>query len=226
VLGYYYYIETNKLMEEREEEIMLADMTIKEFLEKTASSDPAPGGGSVAALCGALACALNSMVASLTVNNKEYAEVCGEMKQMMEAGSGLMEFFVAQMDADAEAFNGVMDAYRMPKTSERERAARSEAIQQGLRKAAEVPMGVAEKALEVMDMIETAVGKGNRHAVTDGAIAAMLARTAVLAALYNTEINLASIKDEMFREEMRSRVLELKGKAITREKHILGKVVL
>ncbi len=205
---------------------MLADMSIKEFLDKTASSDPAPGGGSIAALCGAAACALTSMVAALTVNNKEYVGVSEEMEKLIQAGSGLMTFFMEQMDADAEAFNGVMDAYRMPKTSERERAARSAAIQQGLKRAAEVPMGVAEKALEAMDMIETAVEKGNRHAVTDGAVAAMMARNAVLAALYNVEINLASIKDEGYCEKMRDRIGELRDKAAAREKQMLDKVVL
>lgn len=203
---------------------MLADMSIKEFLDKTSSSDPAPGGGSIAALCGAAACALASMVASLTVSNKEYAGVSDEMKRLIESGSGLMAFFMRQMDADAGAFNDVIAAYRMPKTSERERTARSAAIQQGMRKAAEVPMGVAEKALEAMDMIETAVEKGNRQAVTDGAIAAMMARTAVLAALYNVEINLASIKDEGYRGEMISRIRELRNMAAAREKQILDRV--
>lgn len=205
---------------------MLANMSIKEFLDKTASSDPAPGGGSIAALCGAAACALTSMVAALTVNNKEYVGVSEEMEKLIQAGSGLMTFFMEQMDADAEAFNGVMDAYRMPKTGEQERAARNAAIQQGLKKAAEVPMGVAERALESMDMIETAVEKGNRHAVTDGAVAAMMARNAVLAALYNVEINLASIKDEGYCEKMRDRIGELRDKAAAREKQILDKVVL
>ena len=184
---------------------MLADMSIKEFLDKTASSDPAPGGGSIAALCGAAACALSSMVAALTVNNKEYAGLSEEMEKLIQAGSGLMTFFMEQMDADANAFNDVIAAYRMPKTGEQERAARSAAIQQGLKKAAEVPMGVAERALEAMDMIETAVEKGNKQAVTDGAIAAMMARNA-LAALYNVEINLASIKDEEYCEKMRDRI--------------------
>ena len=205
---------------------MLAGMSIKEFLDKTASSDPAPGGGSIAALCGAAACALASMVAALTVNNKEYAGVSGEMEKLIHAGSELMTFFMEQMDADAEAFNDVIAAYRMPKTGDQERAARSAAIQQGLKKAAEVPMGVAERALEAMDMIETAVVKGNRQAVTDGAVAAMMARNAVLAALYNTEINLASIKDEGYREKMRDRIKELRNMAAAREKQILDKVII
>jgi formiminotetrahydrofolate cyclodeaminase len=87
-------------------------------------------------------------------------------------------------------------------------------------------MGVAERALEAMDMIETAVEKGNKHAVTDGAVAAMMARNAVLAALYNVEINLASIKDEGYREKMRDRIKELRNMAAAREKQILDKVVL
>jgi len=203
---------------------MLADMTIKEFLKKTASSDPAPGGGSVAALCGAVACALASMVASLTVNNKEYTKVSGEMEKLLEACPEFMDSFVQYMDADADAFNEVIKAYHMPKADDEERAARSAAIQQCLKEAANVPLRVAQEALEAMDMIETAVVKGNKQAVTDGAVAAMMARTAILAALYNTEINLASIKDEGFRKGMQDRVLELREKAVSREKDILGKV--
>ena len=195
-------------------------------MDKTSSSDPAPGGWSIAALCGAAACALSSMVAALTVNNKEYVGVSEEMEKLIQAGSGLMTFFMEQMDADANAFNDVIAAYRMPKTGEQERAARSAAIQQGLKKAAEVPMGVAERALEARDMIETAVEKGNKHAVTDGAVAAMMARNAVLAARYNVEINLASIKDEGYCEKMRDRIGELRDKAVAREKQILDKVVL
>lgn len=203
---------------------MLADSSIKKFLRDTASDSPAPGGGSVAALCGALACALASMVASLTVDSQKYSEVSGEMKAIIDAGSQGIDFFTGQMDDDANAFNGVIEAYRMPKSDEQERTARSKAIQQGLKEAAAVPMAVAEKAYEVMDMIETSVEKGNRQAVTDGAVAAMMARNAVLAALYNVEINLTSIKDSEYTEEMNSRVGKLREKAVEAEKRILGKV--
>lgn len=205
---------------------MLADLSIKDFLEKTASSAPAPGGGSVAALCGAIACALTSMVAALTVGNEVYAEAKGEMRGIIDSAEGFINFFTGQMDADAHAFESVMEAYRMPKLSDEEKKLRSTTIQQQLKGAAEVPMEVAQKALEAMDMIETVVVNGNRNAVTDGAVAAMTARTAVLAALYNTQINLASIKDERFREEMQGRVLELKEKVVAREKQILDKVKL
>jgi len=203
---------------------VLADKSIKEFLARTASDDPAPGGGSIAALCGAVACALVSMVASLTVNNQKYVEVRGQMKGLIDKSPGLINFFMEQMEADAHVFNGVIEAYRMPKSSPQEKAVRSEAIQQGLKEAAEIPMAVADKALAAMDMIETAVEKGNSQAVTDGAVAAMMARTAILSALYNVEINLKSIKDNEYRERMQVQIRELRERAAARESQILEKV--
>jgi len=203
---------------------VLADMSIKEFLARTASNEPTPGGGSVAALCGAIACALSSMVAALTIGNNKYAEVREEMKGLIASAEGFIDFFTGQMDADAHAFESVMEAYRMPKGSDEEKRFRSDAIQQGLKGAAEVPISVAQKALDAMDMIEKAVEKGNSQAVTDGAVAAMMARTAVLSALYNVEINLAFIRDDAYRQKMQSRVRELKEKTVAREKHILEKV--
>jgi formiminotetrahydrofolate cyclodeaminase len=119
-----------------------------------------------------------------------------------------------------------MKAYKMPKSTEEEKAARSRAIQDSLKKAADVPMKVAEKALEAMEFARLAVEKGNKNAVTDGAVAAMMARTAVLSALYNVEINLASIKDEAYKKGMYHRIRELREKAETKEKQILEAVVI
>ena len=199
-------------------------MKITDFLAKTASSEPTPGGGSVAALCGAVACALTSMVAALTVNNEKYAGVSGEMKQLMDTAKGFIVFFTEQMDADAHAFKSVMEAYRMPKGSDEEKKLRSAAIQICLKGAAEVPLLVAQKALEAMDIAEKAVEKGNSQAVTDGAVAAMMARTAILSALYNVEINLASIRDADYREKIQSHIWELRDRAAARERQILEKV--
>ncbi len=203
---------------------MLADKSVKEFMAQTASSAPAPGGGSIAALSGALACALVSMVASLTVNNQKYKGVSRQMEELIDTSSGLIDFFIRQMDADAQAFDKVIEAYKMPKSTQQEKSVRSEIIQQRLKTAAEVPMAVAVKALEAMDMIGAAIEKGNSQAVTDGAVSAMMARTAVLSALYNVEINLASIKDNGYREEMKGRLGELREKAAAREKEMLDKV--
>ncbi len=203
---------------------MLADKSVKEFIAQTASSAPAPGGGSIAALSGALACALVSMVASLTVNNQKYKGVSRQMEELIDTSSGLIDFFIRQMDADAQAFDKVIEAYKMPKSTQQEKSVRSEIIRQRLKTAAEVPMAVAVKALEAMDMIGAAIEKGNSQAVTDGAVSAMMARTAVLSALYNVEINLASIKDNGYREEMKGRLGELREKAAAREKEMLDKV--
>lgn len=205
---------------------MLAKMSIKEFLSKLSSGAPTPGGGSVAALCGAVACALSSMVANLTVQNDKYAAVKDEMEEVIESAKEYIGFFTEQMDADAHAFEGVMKSYRMPKEKAEEKKVRNRAIQQSLKKAAEVPFYVAQRALEAMDLIERVIEKGNVQAVTDGAVAAMLVRTAVLSALYNTEINLASIKDDGYREKMGNGVQNLRDEISLREKCVLGKVRL
>jgi formiminotetrahydrofolate cyclodeaminase len=148
------------------------------------------------------------------------------MEGLLAASRKYIDFFSEQIDRDAEAFDRVMKAYKMPKSTEEEKAARSRAIQDSLKKAADVPMKVAEKALEAMEFARLAVEKGNKNAVTDGAVAAMMARTAVLAALYNVEINLASIKDEAYKKGMYHRIRELREKAETKEKQILEAVVI
>lgn len=203
---------------------MLADMSIKEFLDSTASDKPTPGGGSIAALCGAVACALSSMVAALTVNNDKYSDVKDEMERIIYSAKECKDFFIGQIDADANAFESVMEAYRMPKGSDKEKESRSDAIQKGLKKAAEEPLIVAQKAFKIMDMIEDVVKMGNVQALTDGAIAALMARTAVMGALYNVEINLASVKDDAYRHKMHVNIRKLREDAYIKEKDILDRV--
>lgn len=205
---------------------MLADMTVKEFLEKTASGAPVPGGGSVAALSAGLAAALTEMVANLTVGKKGYETVEAEMKEVLKAGSECREKFIGDMDRDAESFNGVMEAFKMPKDTEEEKEARKAAIQKGSKEATLVPLQVAKDAFRMMEIIEKVVDNGNQNAVTDGAVAAMMARTAVLSALYNVKINLGSIKDEVFVADVAKQMEELESKVGEVEKHILSKVKL
>jgi len=205
---------------------VLVEKSLRQFMDELASNAPVPGGGSVAALCGAVSSALASMVSALTVSNDKYLQVKGEMEGLLAASRKYIDFFSEQIDRDAEAFDSVMKAYKMPKSTEEEKAARSRAIQDSLKKAADVPMKVAEKALEAMEFARLAVEKGNKNAVTDGAVAAMMARTAVLSALYNVEINLASIKDETYKKGMYQRIRELREKAETKEKQILEAVVI
>lgn len=205
---------------------MLAEMNVKAFLDKTASNDPVPGGGSIAALSSAVAAALTEMVANLTIGKKKYVEVEEEMKEIAKIAAECRVKFVADIDKDSDAFNEVMDAFKLPKETDEEKESRKAAIQEATKKAALVPLEVAQDAFKIMGIIEKVVVKGNQNAVTDGAVAAMMARTAVLSALYNVKINLGSIKDEAFVEKVSKEVEELESKVGKVEQDILSKVVL
>ncbi|MCT4619709.1 MAG: cyclodeaminase/cyclohydrolase family protein [Marinisporobacter sp.] len=205
---------------------MLVNMNIKEFLDKTASNEPVPGGGSIAALSGAISAALTEMVSNLTIGKKKYVEVEEEMKTIKEEAEKYRMKFVEDIDKDSDAFNEVMKAFKLPKETEEEKEARKATIQEATKKAALVPLEVAKDAFEIMNIIKKIVVKGNQNAVTDGAVAAMMARTAVLSALYNVKINLGSIKDEAFVEKVTKEVKELEEQVEKVEKDILSKVVL
>lgn len=205
---------------------MLGEKTIKDFLAETASSSPVPGGGSIAALSAATALALTEMVANLTIGKKGYEEVQEEMEQIASKANVEREEFIRDIDRDAKAFNKVMAAFKLPKSTDEEKATRKEAIQESFKNAALVPLEVAKKALNSMEIMMTVVEKGNKNAVTDGAVAAMMARTAVLSALYNVKINLGSIKDEEFANKLSNQVNEIENKVYELEKEILSKVNL
>jgi len=205
---------------------MLADMNVKEFLKKTASNSPVPGGGSVAALSAGVAAALTEMVANLTIGKKGYEDAEEEMKEVVKAGTSYRLQFIEDIDKDSDAFNEVMAAFKLPKETEEEKEARKNAIQAGSKNATLVPLQVAKDAFKMMEIIEKVVVKGNKNAVTDGAVAAMMARTAVLSALYNVKINLGSIKDEAFVEDVTKQMEELEAKVGAVESEILAKVKL
>ncbi|WIF94886.1 cyclodeaminase/cyclohydrolase family protein [Caminicella sporogenes] len=205
---------------------MLGEKSIKEFLEETASSSPVPGGGSIAALSAATALALVEMVANLTIGKKGYEEVQEEMKKIASRAEEGRKEFINDIDRDADAFDKVMAAFKLPKNTDEEKSSRKQAIQESFKNAALVPLEVAKKALNSMEMISTIVEKGNQNAVTDGAVAAMMARTAVLSALYNVKINLGSIKDEEFVNKLSKEVDEIESKVKELEKSILSKVNL
>ena len=168
---------------------MLVDLTVKEFLNKVAGSDPVPGGGSIAALNGAIASALAAMVANLTVGKKGY-EAHEELMQHI-AGVTLQEkdTFIEDIDRDSEAYDSVFACFKMPKATDEEKAARSAAIQEATKFAALVPMQVARNAYELMTVIMDVARLGNRNAVTDACVAMISARSAVLGALMNVRIN-------------------------------------
>lgn len=205
---------------------MLGDKTLKSFLEETASKAPVPGGGSIAAMSAATAAALTEMVANLTIGKKGYEDVQEEMTELASTLPSVREGFIADIDRDAEAFNKVMDAFKLPKATDEEKATRRNAIQDSMKNAADVPLEVAKSAFGIMEFAAKAVEKGNKNAVTDGAVAAMMARTAVLSALFNVKINLGSIKDEEYVSKVSAEVAELETNVQKIEKEILSKVEL
>jgi len=206
--------------------IMLSELTIKEFLEKIASESPTPGGGSVAALSAALAASLTEMVANLTIGKQGYDDVEDEMKAVAQDALRLKSKFVSAIDKDSNAYNDVITAIKLPGDTEAEKRHREEMIQSGLKQATLVPMAVAEDAIRVMELAGKTVAKGNKNTITDGAVGVMMAKTAVLSALYNVKINLRTIKDKAFIDEISKQVKELEQNALQREKELLSNIDL
>lgn len=203
---------------------MLADLTVKKFLNKVAGNDPVPGGGSIAALNGAIASALAAMVANLTIGKKNYEEQQELMTEIAGVAQRQKEIFIIDIDRDSEAYDKVFDCFRMPKATDEDKAARSTAIQKATQYAATVPMEVARNAYKLMDIIEKVARLGNQNAVTDACVAMMSARSAVLSALMNVRINLGSMKDKEFVTRFAAEADELERLACEKEKLLLDSV--
>lgn len=179
------------------------DQKLDEFLEDLASSKPAPGGGSAAAVAGALAAALSSMVANLTIGKEQYKDVEGAFEGILEKAEVLRKEFLQAIGEDIEAYNKVMDAYGLPRETEEEKKKRRETIQSALKGATEPPFKMAELAGDVLELSKECALSGNSHAVTDAGASAILAQAAARTALLNVDINLSSISDSDFVEEKR-----------------------
>lgn len=199
--------------------MQLLDMTVREFLQEVASDSPAPGGGSVAALAGALGAALAGMVAGLSTG-KEAGETGSQMQQLKAAAARLQDGLARAVEEDTLAFQRVMQAYRLPRSTAEEKAARSAAIQQALQGAAQHPLQVAGQCIEVLRLCREAALKGNQNALSDAAVGALMAHSGLVGALYNVAINLASIKDEQFAAISR----EQAGALLAQGEALLGQV--
>ncbi|GMQ60424.1 cyclodeaminase/cyclohydrolase family protein [Vallitalea sediminicola] len=205
---------------------MLIDKSVSQFLDATASNDPVPGGGSIAASSGATAAALVEMVANLTIGKKKYENVNEEMKDIAKKANDLRQQLLRYIDIDSEAFNRVMNAYKLPKETEEQKVVRKMTIQNAMKYAASVPLEVAKKSYDVMELSMKVVENGNKNAITDGAVSAMMARTAILSAIYNVRINLLSIKDNIYVEKVDTEVNQLEMNATNKEKEILSRIEL
>jgi formiminotetrahydrofolate cyclodeaminase len=203
---------------------LLKDLTISEFLEQTASSEPLPGGGCTAALNAALAASLIEMVANLTIGREQFKAVEEDMQKIAQEAADLRTRLADAIENDAQAYREVLAAFKLPKTTEDEKKQRSRAIEKAFKTAATVPLNVARDALQIMDLAARAITDGNPNAASDGAVAVLAARTAAIAGAYNVKINLSAIKDPEFVDELARKIEELEQQVIAKEKEILARV--
>jgi len=185
----------------------LVNMTLRGFADELSMDSPAPGGGSVAALCGALSAALAAMVANLTVGKKGYEGVHNDMVATAVRGQALKDQLLDAVDRDTRAFNKVMEAFRLPKTTPEQAAEKDRAVEDANKEATLVPLEVLEKAVEAAGLARTAAAVGNRNSVSDAGVAGLAAEAAGEGAYYNVLINLAGIKDRKFSEQVRRRAV-------------------
>lgn len=200
----------------------LVKQNIKMFLDELASSSPAPGGGSVAALSGALGAALSSMVCNLTIGKEGYETVQDEIKELVEKSEELRKDLTDLIDRDTDAFNEVMKALKMPKETDDQKEHRRQAMQTALKHAAEVPLETARKCTKVLDVARIVAEKGNKNSISDAAVSALMAQTGVQAAMLNVRINLSSIKDPEYVQQVTTELHELLQNAMQQSTEILG----
>ncbi len=184
----------------------LIDKPVSHFLDELASSAPAPGGGSVAALSGALGAALISMVCNLTLGKRGYEEVQGDIEDLLAQAEALRKELTDLLEADVAAYTAYSQAAKLPRETEEQKAVRSEAMQNALKNATLVPMRIAEAAVKVMDLCMPVAEKGNKFAVSDAGVAVLMAEASLRSAALNVLINLGTLKDEAFVAEKRQQL--------------------
>ncbi len=201
-----------------------ANLTLREFFDKLSSAAPTPAGGAASAVVGGMAAALVAMMGRLTLKRqeKEYQRVASEMKEIVQRADRLRDELLRLADQDAAAFDRVMAAYRLAKSSEREQVKRQQAIQTALKGATEVPHRIAAACDAVLELAQKAAAKGVRSAVSDAGTAASLAEAGLHSALLNVDINLKTIRDEKFRHLYHKKCTDLAKQARVRKDAILA----
>jgi glutamate formiminotransferase / formiminotetrahydrofolate cyclodeaminase len=207
----------------------LVSMSLTDFADETASESPAPGGGSISAYVGVLGASLATMVANLSSHKKGWDDRWIEFSEWAEQGQHYKNELTKLVDKDTEAFNKIMESFNLPKSSDEEKAARTQAIQDATKYAIEVPFNVMKLAYQSMEVIKAMAETGNPNSVTDAGVAALCARTAVLGAFLNVKINASGYKDKAFTDKVLTEGNALQQMAIDREAEILeivnGKIV-
>lgn len=202
----------------------LVQLKVNDFVDEVSRESPAPGGGSIAALCGALGAALASMVSNLTAGKRDSENVDDVMMAVADKAQELKAALVRAVDADTNAFNAFMDARRLPVTNDIEIRAREEAMQEGLKQAVLVPLETARNSLAAIELAGKAVEHGNPNSVTDAGVGAQVAYSGVKGGIYNVLINLKDIEDKGFVAEMRKECAAMEKDAKTKLDAILARV--
>lgn len=197
----------------------LIALNVSEFVDEVSRETPAPGGGSVSALAGALGSALCSMVANLTFSKIGYEGVSREMEECAVKAQKLKDELLIQVDEDTKAFSSYMEALRLPKNTEEEKKIRKEKMEEGLKKAIEVPLKTAKLALEALEILVKVCEKGNKNSQSDGAVGAIMAFSCIEGALFNVIINLVSITDEQYKLYIKDEVKKIyeKGQKLKKD---------
>jgi len=189
--------------------VKLEQLSVREFITELSSGNPTPGGGSVAALCGALGAALSAMVANLTVEREKYEQTWNSMDEVKKTAANLSARFLELMQEDSDTYQKVITAFELPKETDDQNASRQEAIEEAMKKAAAVPLDTLRASEELIRAAGDAVRGGNPNAITDAAAAVQLANTTAVVASYNVQINISRIKDQAFVERCEKEVTEI-----------------
>jgi glutamate formiminotransferase/formiminotetrahydrofolate cyclodeaminase len=192
----------------------LVDMTLEAFMNETASESPAPGGGSVSAYIGAVGAALGTMVANLSAHKRGWDDRWEEFSGWAVKGKEVQNELLHLVDEDTKAFNGIMEAFRMPKKSDTEKEERQKAIREATLRAIEVPYKVMETAYRALEVLDAMARKGNPNSVSDAGVGALAIRTAVEGAELNVRINAADMKEDPAVQELLGKAETLKRKTI------------
>ncbi len=199
----------------------LISMSLKDFADETASESPAPGGGSISAYIGSLGISLATMVANLSSHKTGWDERWEEFSKWAERGQQLKDELLKMVDEDTNAFNKIMNAFGLPKTTEEEKKARTEAIQSATKYATEVPFKVMELSLSTMEIIKAMAETGNPNSVSDAGVGALCVRSAVMGAYLNVKINASGLNDKSFSENILKKGKAIQESAVKMEGEIL-----
>lgn len=199
---------------------MLVKMSLEDFGAVLGSDAPAPGGGSVAALSGALGAELIAMVCRLSIGKKGYESFADELNAALPKADALAAGLLRRVDLDTEAFNAVMAAFKLPKDAEDDKQKRAAAIQDGYKEAVQSPLSIAKECVDVLELSQSLLGKSNSNALSDLGVASQQAYAGLEGAIMNVRINLPSIKDESFKSQITGEIGQLLKQGHEAKEHV------